>query len=92
MSEATSQAGGRSPTKKKKKPPNKQLSLLSYKKDKLKLNEVLTRSYVGKRILLTSQYLYGHRVPEGEEDLLFQYHVSSINDDNKGKGDEDDED
>jgi hypothetical protein len=37
---------------------------------------------VGKRILLTSQYLYGRRVPEGEEDLLFQYHVSSINDDN----------
>jgi uncharacterized membrane protein YkoI len=84
MSDATSQAGGRSPAKKKKKkpPPNKQSSLLSYKKDKHKFNEVLTRTYVGKRILLTSQYLYGRRVPEGEEDLLFQYHVSSINDDN----------
>jgi hypothetical protein len=88
MSDATSQAGGRSPAKKKKKkkkkkpPPNKQSSLLSYKKDKLKFNEVLTRSYVGKRILLTSQYLYGRHVPEGEEDLLFQYHVLSINDDN----------
>jgi hypothetical protein len=83
MSDATSQAGGRSPAKKKKKPPpNKQSSLLSYKKDKHKFNEVLTRTYVGKRILLTSQYLYGRRVPEGEEDLLFQYHVSSVNDDN----------
>jgi hypothetical protein len=51
MSEATSQAGAK---KKKKKPPNKQSSLLSYQKDKLKFNEVLTKSYVGKRILLTS--------------------------------------
>jgi hypothetical protein len=76
-----------SPAKKKKKAkkqtPKQQSSLLSYKNNKQQVNEVMSRSYVGKRILLTSISLYGRaNVPDGEEDLLFQYHIAKINDDN----------
>lgn len=85
MPQPTSAADGRSPVKKKSKPaPKQQASLLDYKNDKKKLNAVLTKTYVGKRILLTAKSIYGRGgPPEGEEDMLFQYHISKVNEDNK---------
>lgn len=71
----------RSPTKKKKK--TQQTTLVPAIKTSKQLNEALKGKYAGKRILLTATFLYGRRIPEGEENLLFQYHVTSINDDNK---------
>lgn len=71
----------RSPVKKKKK--SLQTTLVPAVKSSVQLNEALKGKYVGKRILLTAAFLYGRRIPVGEENLLFQYHVASVNDDNK---------
>lgn len=75
--------GDDNPTAKKKPKKDKQTSLLAYKSNPAQLNEVLTNSYRGKRILLTAAFLYGRRIPRGEEDLLFQYHINAVNSDNK---------
>jgi hypothetical protein len=72
----------RSPVKKKKK-KSLQTTLVPAVKTSAQLNDALKGKFVGKRILLTAAFLYGRRIPDGEENLLFQYHVSSINDDNK---------
>jgi hypothetical protein len=74
----------RSPVKKKKKKKKSlQLTLIPAVKSSSQLNEALKGKYVGKRILLTAAFLYGRCIPAGEENLLFQYHVASVNDDNK---------
>ncbi|KAL7502257.1 hypothetical protein ACHAXN_000889, partial [Cyclotella atomus] len=72
---------GKPPPKKKSK-PGKQSSLLAYKNDPVQLNQVLQSKYEGKRILLTAASLYGRKIPKGEEELLFQYHIGSVNSDN----------
>jgi len=72
-----------SPVQKKKAKRDKQTTLLAYKNNPAQLNQVLSSSYVGKRVLLTAVSLYGRRIPAGEEEMLFQYHISAVNRDNK---------
>jgi hypothetical protein len=68
--------GDRNPPPKKKVKGGKQ-----YKNDQVQLNQVLTLQYVGKRILLTAASLFGRKIPKGEEELLFQYHIGAVNSD-----------
>jgi hypothetical protein len=83
MSNPTSASAAAPPAKKAKSMPKQQSSLLAYKSNKHQLNEVMSKSYVGKRILLTAVSLYGRKdMPVGEDDLLFQYHIAKINTDN----------
>jgi hypothetical protein len=60
-----------SPVKKKKAKRDKQTSLLAYKNNPAQLNQVLSSSYVGKKVLLTAASLYGCRIPTGKEEMLF---------------------
>jgi hypothetical protein len=39
----------------------------------------LSCKYIGKRILLKATDLYGRSYPKEEVDLLFQYHILSVN-------------
>jgi len=55
-----------------------QQSLFSTKKT---LQASLSTANVGKCLLLPSTDIYNGRVPEGEEDYLFKYHIKSINPD-----------
>ena len=68
-------------------PPKKkktfQPKINAFEADSGQLNEVPNTKYKGKRILLEAKYLYGRRIPQGEEELLFQCHIASVNDDNK---------
>jgi hypothetical protein len=34
-------------------------------------------------VLLTAASLYGRRIPAGEEEMLFQYHLGAVNSNNK---------
>jgi hypothetical protein len=62
---------------------DKQTSLLAYKNNLAQLNQVLSSSYVGKRVLLIAASLYGRRIPTEEEEILFQYHIGAVNSNNK---------
>jgi hypothetical protein len=69
--------------KKKKAKRDKQTSLLAYKNNPAQSNQVLSSLYVGKRVFLTPASLYGHRIPAGEEEMLFQDHIGAVNSKNK---------
>lgn len=72
---------GGGPQSKKIKGP---LATLFNSGSKEQIINSMNSRFVGKRILLKAQDIYGRgRVPCGEEDFLFQYHLSSINDDCK---------
>ena len=48
------------------------------------LLEGLRKAHTGKRILLTSKALFKtNRIPEGEENYLWQYHIYEVNGDGK---------
>ena len=69
------------PPKKKKKKIQPKIN--AFQADGAKLNEVLNTKYKGKRILLDAKYLYGRHIPTGEEELLFQYQIALVNNDNE---------
>ncbi len=76
----SSVVGGRPQSKKIKGP----LATLFNSCSKEQIMNSMNSRFVGKRILLKAKDIYGHgKVPRDEEDLLFQYHLSSINDDCK---------
>jgi hypothetical protein len=72
-----------SPVKKKKAKRDKQTSLLAYKNNLAQLNQVLSSSYVRKRVLLTAASLYGRRISAGKEEMLLQYHIGAVKSDKK---------
>jgi hypothetical protein len=74
-------SSGSGPSGKKKKPPTKQqlLSVPSKENNKVQFCEALSCKYIGKQILLKATNLYGRSCPKEEADLLFQYHILSVN-------------
>ena len=49
----------------------------------IKLHESTKEQYIGKRLLLQARNFYSGRVPRGEDELLFQYGITDINEDCK---------
>lgn len=50
-----------------------------------KYNQALSEQYKGKRVLLSSDFVYGRRpIPDGEDDLLFVYNVESVDESTYG--------
>jgi hypothetical protein len=64
------------PPKKKSKPLEQQSLFGGSRQD---IMRSLNSTHVGKRILLRAQDLYGGNVPKGEENVLHQYSILSIN-------------
>jgi hypothetical protein len=73
-------SGSGSSSKKKKSPTQQQLlSVPSKESNKIKFCEALSCKYAGRQILLKATNLYGRSCPKEEADLLFQYHILSMN-------------
>jgi hypothetical protein len=73
-------SGSGSSSKKKKQPTKQQiLSVPSKQNNKNEFCEALSCKYIGKRILLKATNLYCRSCPKEEVDLLFQYHILSVN-------------
>jgi hypothetical protein len=77
----SSGVGGGSQSKKIKGP----LATLFNSSTNEQIMNSMNSRFIGKRILLKALDIYGGRgkVPPGEEDFLFQYHLASINNDCK---------
>jgi hypothetical protein len=73
-------SGSGSSSKKKKQPTKQQLlSVPSKQNNKTEFCEALSCKYIGKQILLKATDLYGRSCSKEEVDLLFQYHILSLN-------------
>lgn len=77
---ASSAAGASSSAKKKKQQQVKMGQLFN---NKAFLRQSLKDAHEGKRLLLTASALYTAAIPDGEKDLLFQYSITTINNDTK---------
>ena len=72
----------RSSTKKQASLKTGFASVFTQQQDKW-YNQALSEQYKGKRVLLSSDFVYGRRpIPDSEDDLLFVYNVESVDESN----------